>query len=214
MKSAAELYSLPPSLRKPPATTPLAPLVRRSQSAKRTAFAPPNGPTSLNALSGRTRSSGCSGETFEISFLYIAATSSSRRSNTQGKFLCTSATRRRLSSPSLSPSTDATCRETAYIPHIAKIGSSVSTLRDQWLRSPKTGASMRSAMEATVPLISTTTIESKNTPPMAAGAPKPATAGITPSWFQAKPPNRRDLAISSPAHSTGSATTIAAMRHM
>ena len=54
-------------------------------------------------------------------------------------------------------------------------------LRDQWLRSPKSGASMRSAIEATVPFMSTTIIESIYTPPTAAGAPKPATAGTTPS---------------------------------
>ena len=139
----------------------------------------------------------------------MASGSSSDSLNTHGKLRWIIATESVHGASSASRRAAADASASEYRPHISANGSSVSTLRVQ--RRPE-GLRTRSAIEAMVPFISTTTIESRYTPPIAAGAPKPATDGSTPSWFQAKPPKRRERTSSNPAHRTGSTTTITAMR--
>ena len=120
----------------------------------------------------------------------------------------TSATGTAVSSVRVQRGTDASARNSKS-PSVSTTPPPILLTRRLYAGS---GASIRSTIDATVPLTRTAAADSAKTPPNAAGAPKPALDRTTPTWFHAKPPKSRERTISSPAQRTGSTMASATMR--
>ena len=208
-QSAAALQVRPATVSSPPAINARAPERARNSRAASCARNERTSPNSAIADSASTTISGLTAATASSS--RPKASSGSSRApalKQQGALRCTSATRTVQPAVALSA---ATMRlPTARHARIAPNGSAVSSMRAKrplasGAAGPITGAATRSRSVANTPFRSTTSAETRYTPPKRAGVAK---AGISenavPRKFHGKPVNSVPRSHSTSAHSPAS----------